>query len=333
MRAWRSHRAGGPDTLVLDEDVAHPVPKTGEVLVTVTAAALNYPDLLLIQDLYQARPPRPFTPGSEIAGVVEAVGTGVQGFQVGDRVIGLLAHGGLAEKAIVAADDCALVPAGVDDASAAALRVTYATSHYALRDRAALKPGETLVVLGAAGGVGLAAVQLGKVMGAYVVAAASTPEKAAVARENGADAVLVYPGALHQPTTAKALTAEIRAACPQGWADVIYDPVGGAYAEPAFRALGWNGRHLVVGFTAGIPKLPLNLTLLKGGGVLGVFYGDFARREPALRQTYLDEIMAWLADGRIRPHIGMRLPLARAREGLEALGARQAMGKIVINVS
>ncbi|MBB6251047.1 NADPH:quinone oxidoreductase family protein [Nitrospirillum iridis] len=336
MRAWRSHQTGGPDTLVLDTDVAPPVAGPGQVLVRVTAAALNYPDLLLIQDLYQARPPRPFAPGSEVAGVVVAVGADVEGYTVGDRVIALVPHGGLSEQVVAAADDCVQLPDGVDDAAGAALRITFATSHYALRDRAKLQPGETLVVLGAAGGVGLAAVQLGKAMGAHVVATASSADKAAIAKKNGADAVLVYSTSLDDPAAAKALTGDIRAACqavsPRGEADVIYDPMGGAYAEPAFRALGWQGRYLVVGFTAGIPKLPLNLTLLKNAAILGVFYGEFSRRDPALRRAYNDEIMGWLADGTIRPHIGLRLPFERAPEGLKALGARQAVGKIVVEV-
>ncbi|WP_044562363.1 NADPH:quinone oxidoreductase family protein [Azospirillum sp. B4] len=336
MRAWRSHQAGGPDTLVLDTGLPPPVPGPGQLVLQVAATALNYPDLLVIQDLYQARPPRPFAPGLEVAGRVTAVGDGVQGLAVGDRVIGVVPHGGLSEQLAVPATECLPLPDGVDDAAGAALRLTYGTSHYALRDRAKLAPGETLVVLGAAGGVGLAAVQLGKAMGAIVVAAASTPEKAAVAKENGADAVVVYPASLDDPAAAKAFTAALRAACqsvsPRGEADVIYDPMGGAYAEPAFRALGWRGRYLVVGFTAGIPKLPLNLTLLKDGAVLGVFYGEFTRRDPVLARTYLDEIMAWLAAGTIRPHVGLRLPFNRAPEGLKALGARQAVGKIVVEV-
>ncbi|MEC4589899.1 MULTISPECIES: NADPH:quinone oxidoreductase family protein [Nitrospirillum] len=336
MRAWRSHQTGGPDTLVLDTDLAPPAAGPGQVVVAVSATALNYPDLLVIQDLYQARPPRPFAPGLEVAGRVTAVGDGVQGLAVGDRVIGVVPHGGLSEQLAIPASDCLPLPDGVDDAAGAALRLTYGTSHYALRDRARLAAGETLVVLGAAGGVGLAAVQLGKAMGATVIAAASSPEKAAIAKDNGADAVVVYPARLDDPAAAKALTADIRAACQavssKGEADVIYDPMGGAYAEPAFRALGWRGRYLVVGFTAGIPKLPLNLTLLKDGAALGVFYGEFTRRDPALNRTYLREIMGWLANGTIRPHIGLRLPFNRAPEGLTALGARQAVGKIVVEV-
>lgn len=326
MRALRSHAAGGPETLTLD-DLPDPVPGQGEVLIAVHAAALNYPDVLLIQDLYQMRPPRPFAPGSEVAGVVEAVGAGVTVFRPGDRVIGLTAWGGLAEKIVLPQSGCIAIPDGVPFDEAAALLVTFATSHYALRDQAALQPGETLLVLGASGGVGIAAIQLGKAYGARVIAAVSSEEKADLVRSLGADAAIVYPADLTDRTAARAFTEALKA---EGTIDVILDPVGGPYTEPAFRALGWQGRHLVIGFTAGIPSLPLNLTLLKGGRIIGVFYGDFSRREPEKRLAYLDEIAALHAAGRIRPYISLRLPLTRAAEGLAALASRNATGKIVI---
>jgi NADPH2:quinone reductase len=328
MRALRTHVAGGPETLVFDE-VADPVPTEDQVLIAVHSTALNFPDVLLIQDLYQMRPPRPFAPGSEVAGIVEAVGANVTAFKPGDRVIGLAAYGGLAEKIAVPQASCLAIPDGVPFDEAAALIVTYATSHYALRDQAAIKPGETLLVLGASGGVGLAAVQLGKAYGARVIAAVSSQAKADLVRSLGADAAVVYPADLTDRTAARAFTDALKA---EGNIDVVLDPVGGAYTEPAFRALGWQGRHLVIGFTAGIPSLPLNLTLLKGGRIIGVFYGDFARRQPETRLAYLEEIAALHAAGKIRPHISQRLPFDRAAEGLAALADRAATGKIIIEV-
>jgi NADPH2:quinone reductase len=328
MRALRSHAAGGPETLTLDE-VPDPVPADGEVLIAVHAAALNYPDVLLIQDLYQMHPPRPFSPGSEVAGIVEAVGAGVIGFAPGDRVIGLTAWGGLSDRVAVPQSGCIAIPDGVRFDEAAALMVTYATSHYALRDQAAIRPGETLLVLGASGGVGIAAIQLGKTYGAKVIAAVSSEEKAGLVRSLGADAAIVYPADLTDRAAARAFTDTLKA---EGNIDIVFDPVGGPYTEPAFRALDWQGRHLVIGFTAGIPSLPLNLTLLKGARVIGVFYGDFSRREPERRLAYLSEIAALHAAGRIRPHISQRLPLTRAAEGLAALAGRSATGKIIIEV-
>ncbi|RYY29115.1 MAG: NADPH:quinone oxidoreductase family protein [Sphingomonadales bacterium] len=326
MRALRSHQAGGPETLTLDE-VAVPAPGVGEVLIGVKACALNYPDVLLIQDLYQIRPTRPFSPGSEVAGIIEAVGAGVTAFRPGDRVIGLAAWGGLAEKLVVPQSSCLPIPDGVPFDEAAALIVTYATSHYALRDQAAIQPGETLLVLGASGGIGIASVQLGKAYGARVIAAVSSEEKAELVRSLGADAAIVYPADLTDRAAARSFTDAIKA---HGKIDIILDPIGGPYTESAFRTLGWQGRHLVIGFTAGIPSLPLNLTLLKGARVIGVFYGDFARREPERRLAYLNEIVALHAAGRVRPHISQRLPIKRAAEGIAALGTRAATGKIVI---
>lgn len=328
MRALRSHDIGGPETLTLDE-VPNPVPGDGEILIAVRACALNYPDTLLIQDRYQIKLPRPFAPGSEVAGVVEAVGPGVTAYAPGDRVIGLSMSGGLAGKIVVPQSGCIAIASSVPFDEAAALMVTYATAHYALKHQAAIRAGETLLVLGASGGVGIAAIQVGKAYGAKVIAAVSSEEKAALVRSLGADAALVYPADLTDRTAARAFTEALRA---EGNIHIAFDPVGGPYTEPAFRALGWEGRHLVVGFTAGIPSLPLNLTLLKGAQVIGVDYGGFCRRDPELRQTYLDEIAALHAAGRIKPHVSLRLPLARAGEGLALLGSRASTGKIVVEI-
>ncbi|PKP95063.1 MAG: NADPH:quinone oxidoreductase [Alphaproteobacteria bacterium HGW-Alphaproteobacteria-16] len=328
MRALRSHTPGGPATLSLD-DLPDPTPDANEVLIDVRAAALNYPDVLMIQDLYQMRPPRPFAPGSEVAGVVAAVGSDVTHVRPGDRVIGTSAYGGLATKLVVSKGNCLAIPEGVPFDEAAALIVTFATSHYALRDRAAIRAGETLLVLGATGGVGLAAIQLGKAFDVRVIAATSSPEKAELARAHGADAAIIYPADLSARDSQRAFTDALKR---EGAIDVIVDPVGGPFSEAAFRAIGWHGRHLVIGFTAGIPTLPLNLTLLKGASVIGVFYGDFTRREPARRDLYRDEIVALHATGKIRPHISSRLPLDRAAEGLAALADRTATGKIVIEM-
>ena len=329
MRAIRSHRAGVPETLRL-EDIPEPVPGPGQVRIAVRGAALNYPDLLLIQDLYQYKPPRPFTPGSEAAGVIDALGEGVDGFAIGDRVIGLSTGGALADRMVTGIADCHPMPDGIGFEPAAALLVTFATSYFALRDQADIQPGETLVVLGATGGVGVAAIQIGKALGAFVVAAVSSEAKVRVARDVGADAVVVYPRTLIESADKRAFSEALKAACPKGYADVVHDPVGGGYAEPAFRTLGWRGRYLVVGFTAGIANLPMNLTLLKGARLIGVFYGDFAGREPERAARYLDEIAALLVAGRINPLISLRLPLERAAEGFAALADRTSIGKIVI---
>lgn len=329
MRILRSHQPGGPETLTLDT-VPDPDPEAGDVVIAVEAAALNYPDVLLIQDKYQMRPPRPFAPGSEVAGRIVAVGAGVETLRVGDRVIGLVPWGGLAERLCLPASACVPISDQLPADEAAALLVTYGTSHYALKEHGRIAPGETLLVLGASGGVGLAAVQLGRAFGATVIAAASSQDKAALALRMGADATIIYPAKITDRETARAFTQAVRDASPAGVVDVVFDPVGGGYAEPAFRSLGWRGRYLVIGFTAGIPLLPLNLTLLKGASISGVFYGDFARREPERRAAFLDEIVALHAAGAIRPHIGLRLPIERAAEGIAALSNRQSSGKVVI---
>ncbi len=330
MKALRSHLPGGPETLVLDE-VPEPPVGPGEVRVAVKACGVNFPDLLIIQDLYQFKPPRPFAPGAEVAGTVDAIGDGVERVRPGDRVVLSPVGNGMAEKAVGKAGDCWKIPDSMPFDEAAALLVTYGTSQHALYDRARLRQGETLLVLGAAGGVGLAAVELGKAAGARVVAAASSPEKLALARAHGADEGVEYPGTLDK-TSARALTDRLKAACGRDGAHVIYDPVGGDYTEAALRAIAWEGRHLVVGFTAGIPKLPLNLTLLKSCQVMGVFWGAFAAREPAAHAANVTALMQLYVDGKIRPAITERFPLERGGEAIGRLGARGARGKIVVTI-
>lgn len=278
MRALQSLKPGGPDTLEI-RDVEAPVPGPGQVAVAVHACGVNFPDSLVIEDRYQLRPTRPFSPGSELAGVVSATGEGVTSPAIGQRVSASLPFGAMAETVVVSADRCIVIPDTMPFDEAAALQVTYGTVYYALRGRAALRPGETLLVLGAGGGIGLAAVELGKALGARVVAAASSAEKLEAATALGADVGLVYPREMG-PSDSRAFAEAIRAACGGTGPDVVVDPVGGAYAEPAFRSIAWEGRYLVVGFAAGIPSMPLNLTLLKGAQIIGVFWGPIWRAIP-----------------------------------------------------
>jgi NADPH2:quinone reductase len=332
MKALLSKQPGGPETLVL-EDIPDPVPGPGQVRVAVRACGVNYPDLLIIQDLYQFKPPRPFAPGAEVAGVVDSVGEGVEQLRAGDRVALSPARSGMAEKAVGLASNCWKIPDSMPFDQAAALLMTYGTSQHALKDRAQLKPQETLLVLGAAGGVGLAAVELGKAMGARVVAAASSAEKLALARDHGADEGVQYPAGPLDKTQARALTDQFKAACGADGAQVIYDGVGGDYTEAALRAIGWQGRHLVVGFPAGIPKLPLNLPLLKSGQIIGVFWGEFTTRFPARHAANVAELMALYTGGRIKPAVTEHFPLARGGEAITRLGAREARGKVVVMIN
>ena len=331
MKALLSTGPGGPETLVL-QDRPEPKPGPGEVLLRVKACGVNFPDVLIIQDLYQFKPPRPFAPGSEVSGIVEALGEGVETLKIGDRVIGSAGWGGMAEKLVLTAGRCIPMPDAMPFDVAAAFIMTYGTSHHALKDRAQLKPGETLLVLGAAGGVGLAAIELGKAAGAHVVAAASSAEKAVLAKAHGADIAIVYPQGPFDKDGSKALTELFKEACGKNGADVIYDPVGGAYAEAALRAIAWEGRFLVVGFPAGIPKIPLNLPLLKSCQIVGVFWGAFAQREPERNRVNNRELMALYAQGAITPEISERFPLARAGEAIAKLANRQAMGKLVVTI-
>lgn len=331
MKALLSREAGGPETLIL-EDIPEPVPGKGEVRVAVRACSVNFPDLLIIRDLYQFKPPRPFSPGVELAGVVDAVGEGVGNVRVGDRVLVCPARGGMAEKAVGPASQCWKIPHSMPFDEAAALLMTYGTSHHALQDRAHLRTGETLLVLGAGGGVGLAAVEIGKALGARVVAAASSAEKLALARERGADATVQYPVGSLDKSAARTLSDEFKRACGPDGAQVVYDSVGGDYTEAALRAIGWQGRHLVVGFPAGIPQLPLNLTLLKGCQVIGVFWGEFARRFPEAHQKNVATLMRWYLDGEIKPSVTARFPLAQGAEALASVESRSARGKVVVTV-
>ena len=331
MKALVSDAPGGPETLAV-RDMPDPEPGPGDVLVAVKSCGVNYPDFLIIQDKYQFRPPRPFAPGAEIAGIVERVGADVTAFRPGDRVIGSLLAGGMAEKAVVPEARCLAMPDAMPFDEASAFVLTYATSYHALKNRAAIKPGETLLVLGAAGGVGLAAVELGRAMGARVVAAVSSEEKLALARKHGAESGFVYGAPPDSKEESKALANCFKAACGEGGADVIYDPVGGGYAEPALRSIAWEGRYLVVGFPAGIPRLPLNLTLLKACQVVGVFWGEFVRRDPAGSAANSRELLDLYAAGTIRPYVSERYPLERGAEAIARLASRNATGKLVVTI-
>jgi len=332
MRALLSKAPGGPDTLVIDE-LPDPVPGPGQVVVSVKACSINYPDVLIIEDKYQFKPPRPFAPGSEISGVIDSIGEGVTGWAVGDRVIATTGSGGLVEKVALNAASLFRLPEGRSFAEGASLLLTYGTTIHALLDRGHLAEGQTLLVLGAAGGVGLAAVELGKAFGARVVAAVSSEEKAAVAKEAGADATLVYPRAPFDKDQSRALADQFKAALGPNGADVIYDPVGGDYAEPALRSIGWEGRYLVVGFPAGIPKLPLNLTLLKSCDVCGVFWGAFAARDPKANQAHVERLFRLWKDGRIAPRVTETFAFEDGGKAIARMAARQAIGKLVVTVA
>jgi NADPH2:quinone reductase len=334
MKAMMSVEAGGPDTLKL-VDVPTPEPGGGEVLVKVKAAGVNFPDTLIIRDMYQFRPPRPFAPGAEVAGVVDAIGAGVSSFKKGDRVLAMTLNGGYATDLVVAAKAVVKIPDAMPFDEAAGLMMTYGTSHYALKDRAKLTQGESLFILGAAGGVGAAAIEIGKAIGAKVIAGVSSPEKAAFARELGADDFVIYPKDIDKDGQ-KVLSNQIKAAAANlgsnEGVNVVYDAVGGDYAEPAVRALAWEGRFLVVGFPAGIPKLPLNLTLLKSCQIIGVFWGAFTMRDPKRHAEHVAELFKWYTEGKIRPRITARFPLEKAAEALKLVESRQVQGKAVLIV-
>lgn len=331
MQALLSHAPGGPETLALTE-CPTPCPGPGQILVEVEAAGVNFPDTLIIRDLYQVKPERPFAPGGEVAGRVAALGEGVTGFAIGQRVLALTGFGGFATAVVVDAARAIPVPDGMPADHAACFVFTYGTSHHALKDRAALQPGEMLLVLGAAGGVGAAAVELGKAAGATVIAAVSSEAKAAFCAGLGADHTIVYPRDMTREAQ-KAFSDRIKALAGGDGVDVVYDAVGGDYAEPALRAMAWKGRYLVVGFPAGIPRLPFNLPLLKGCAVLGVFWGAHTRREPEAHAQNMEDLFGLYAAGKIRPSIHARYPLARAGEAIAALSDRTVMGKIVVTVA
>jgi NADPH2:quinone reductase len=322
MKAVVCKQFGPPDSLRVEE-LPSPRAGPGEAVITVKAASLNFPDVLIIQNKYQFKPPLPFSPGSELAGVVKEVGAGVTAFKPGDKVIAFTTFGAFAEEAKTEAARLLPLPEGMDFVAGAAFLLTYATSDHALRDRGALRAGETLLVLGAAGGVGLAAIDIGKALGARVIACASSEDKLAVCREHGADATINY--------ATEDLRERIQAITGKSGVDVVYDPVGGPYSEPAFRSLAWRGRLLVVGFAAGdIPKLPLNLALLKGASVVGVFWGDFARREPKQFADSVRQLGSWYREGKLKPHVSQTFPLEKAVDALKLMASRQVKGKVVL---
>ncbi|MEM8800080.1 MAG: NADPH:quinone oxidoreductase family protein [Pseudomonadota bacterium] len=322
MRAVLCKEYGGPETLVVEEVPSSPCPK-GHVRVAVEACGVNFPDTLIIQGKYQFKPEPPFSPGGEVSGVIAEVGDGVTDFAVGDRVLALNTWGGYAEEMVVPAMAAVKIPDAMPFDEAAGFIMTYGTSHYALKQRAKLQPGETVLVLGAAGGVGLTALEIAKVMGAKVIAAASSDEKLKLTREYGADETLNY-SETDLKTGVKALTKG-------AGVDVIYDPVGGDFSEAAFRAIGWNGRHLVIGFAAGdIPRIPINLTLLKNAALVGVFWGAFTVREAAVHQANMRELLGWYSEGKIKPHVCAHFPLEKAADAMNMLLERKAQGKIII---
>jgi NADPH:quinone reductase-like Zn-dependent oxidoreductase len=331
MKAIRTHQTGGPETLTLDE-IDAPVPGKGEVLVAVKACAINYPDGLIIRDMYQFKPTRPFSPGGEISGVIEALGEGVEGYAVGDKVLAGIGNGGLAEKVVVPAGRMFKVPEGVSFEKAASLLMTYGTTIHGLKDRGHIKPGDTVLILGAAGGVGLSAVELAKAFGARVVAAVSSEAKGEVAKQAGADAVVIYPREAMDKDASKALADAFKAACGPEGANIVYDIVGGQYSEPALRAIAWEGRFLVVGFPAGIARMPLNLTLLKSCDICGVFWGAFTARDPKAFHAQVMELFDLMKAGKIDPLVSETFPLARAGEAIAKLEAREAVGKLVVTM-
>jgi len=307
------------------EDLPSPAAGAGEVVISVKAASLNFPDVLIIQNKYQFKPPLPFSPGSEMSGVVKEVGAGVRGFRPGDRVIAFTTYGAFAEEVRVEAARLVPIPEGMDFESAAAFLLTYGTSDHALRDRGELKAGETLLVLGAAGGVGLAAIDIGKAIGAHVIACASSADKLAVCKQHGADAGINY--------ASEDMRERIKELTGGKGVDVVYDAVGGPYTEPALRSITWRGRLLVVGFAAGdIPKIPLNLPLLKGSSIVGVFWGDFTRREPKKFADSIDQLGKWFRAGKLKPHVSQTFPLEQAVDALKLMAARKVKGKVVLTV-
>jgi len=324
MKAIVCSKFGTPDTLKYQE-IKIPNPKEGEILITVKACSVNFPDTLIIQGKYQFKPEFPFSPGSDVAGIIEKVGENVKHFKVGDAVVGFIPFGGFAEKAIVKAIDCFPKPRGMSMVNASAFLLAYGTSYHALKDRANLQKGETILILGASGGVGLTALELAKLMGAKVIAAASSQEKLNLCKEFGADEVINY--------TEENLKDRVKELTNGKGVDVIYDPVGGAFSELALRAIAWKGRHLVVGFANGeIPKIPINLTLLKGASIVGVFWGAFAQKEPKKSLENIQQLLTWFVKGEVKPHIDKTYSLEDAPKALEDMMQRKVKGKIVIDM-
>ena len=332
MRALLSRAPGGPETLEIGE-LPDPVAGAGELVVSVKACAINYPDVLVIEDKYQFKPPRPFAPGGEVAGVVESVGEGVTRFKAGDRVMGNTGMGGLVEKLVMKADKIYAIPDARSFEEGASMLLTYGTTIHALVDRGHIRQGDSLLVLGAAGGVGLAAVELGKAFGARVVGAVSSEEKAQAVREAGADDVIVYGRAPFSKDESKALADAFKAKGGKDGYQLVYDAVGGDYAEPALRAIGWEGRYLVIGFPAGIPKLPLNLTLLKSCDVCGVFWGAYAAREPEKNRQNIAQLFDLWSQDRIAPRVTEVFPFERGGDAIAKMAGRGAIGKLVVRVA
>ncbi len=332
MKAALCTHYGPPEEMEL-RDVPSPKAGKGQIVVTVKACGVNFPDVLMIQDKYQFKPALPFPPGGEVAGFVKETGEGVTGFKPGDRVCASTGNGGFAQEVVADARRCIHVPDNVGFDIASSFIVTYGTSYHALKDRADIKPGENLVVLGAAGGVGLSACELGKAMGARVIAGASSQEKVDLAKKHGADDGFVYPHTPLSRDQQKQLSEDIKRLTGGQGADVLYDPVGDDYAEPCLRAMNWNGRYLVIGFAAGnIPKVPLNLTLLKGCQIVGVFWGAATARDPKHAQESQQDIMAMISDGRLKPYVSTHIPLERAGEAIRLLMDRKAQGKVVVTM-
>ncbi|HEY2068579.1 MAG TPA: NADPH:quinone oxidoreductase family protein [Rhizomicrobium sp.] len=332
MKAALCTHYGPPEELELREVPGLEAGK-GQIVVAVKACGVNFPDVLMIQDKYQFKPALPFPPGGEVAGLVKSIGEGVEGWKVGDRVCVSTGSGGFAEETLADARRCIPVPADVGFDVASSFIVTYGTSYHALKDRADLKPGENLVVLGAAGGVGISACELGKAMGARVIAGASSQEKVDLAKKHGADDGFVYPPTPLTRDQQKQFSEDIKRLTNGQGADVLYDPVGDDYAEPGLRAMNWNGRYLVIGFAAGnIPKVPLNLTLLKGCQIVGVFWGAATARDPKHAQESLKEILRMISQGKLHPHVSAHIPLAKAGDAIRMLMDRKALGKVVVTV-
>jgi NADPH2:quinone reductase len=324
MKAIVCNKFGTPETLQYQE-IETPSPKNDEILIAVKACSVNFPDTLIIQGKYQFRPEFPFSPGSDVAGIVEKVGENVTHFKVGDEVVGFIPFGGFAEKAIVKAKDCFPKPRGMSMVNASAFLLAYGTSYHALKDRANLQKGETILILGASGGVGLTALELAKLMGAKVIAAASTKEKLDLCKQFGADEVINY--------SEESLKDRVKEITNGKGVDVIYDPVGGHFSELALRAIAWKGRHLVIGFANGeIPKIPINLTLLKGASIVGVFWGAFAQNQPKESLENIKQLLTWFAKGDLKPHIDKTYSLQNAPKALEAMMQRKTKGKIVIDM-
>jgi NADPH2:quinone reductase len=331
MKAMLSTEVGGPETLQLT-DMPTPEPGKKQVRIRVHAAGVNFPDTLIIRDLYQMKPPRPFAPGGEVAGVVEAVGEEVKHLHIGDRVLGMSGFGGFATELVLDAERAVKIPDNMPYDEAACFVLTYGTSHHALKDRAELKAGESVLILGAAGGVGIAAVELAKAAGAKVIAAVSSEEKAQFCRDAGADETLIYTREMSDRAAQKEFSNQIKALSGRDGVDVIYDAVGGDYAEPAVRSLAWKGRYLVVGFPAGIPKIPLNLTLLKGCQIVGVFWGAHTLREPQNHAENIGDLFRLYSEGKVKPRISASYTLENAGEALQLLQDRKVLGKVVITM-